>query len=122
MMSARIAVDAVILAHDEDGLRRVARVLHDDRNRLAAGQGNSPASPQELALVQIAQGVGRVQPVGFEEGSQQGPVGRFLDDDRSIAAGENAAGHGRRPGRTPPWLPACPTSVERDAPLSETLT
>ena len=92
MTAARMRLDAGVLAHDEDRLGRVAGVLEDDRDRVAAGQRHSPASAEELAVVEVAQGVGGEEAVRLQEGAQQRPVGRLLDRRCDRARG----GPGRR--------------------------
>src|SRR4026209_2754992 len=64
-------VEAARLAHQEYGLRRHAAVLEGDRHDLVALLGDPPACAPELAVLEIAQRVGGIQPVALEEGAQQ---------------------------------------------------
>ena len=44
-------------------------------------QASAPARPRELALLEVADGVGGVQPVALEEGAEERLVGRHPGDD-----------------------------------------
>ena len=55
---------------DEQRLGRQPGVLEDHRDELVAGPGRAPAGPAELAVLEVAEGVGREQPVALEELAQ----------------------------------------------------
>ena len=75
-------------AHDEQRLGRRPAVLEDDRHELVAVVGRSPARARELALLEVADRVGGVQPVPLEERAQQLAVGG-LAGRRSPSAGRS---------------------------------
>src|SRR6185503_4868534 len=54
-----------------------------------------PSRPAELAVLEVAQRVGREEAVGLEELAQDGPVADRLDGQRAAgpAAGDRDAGH-----------------------------
>ena len=99
---AQDRIDAGILAHDEDRLRRVAGVLQHHGHRPSARMGHAPAGAQELVIVEVAQGVGREEAIGLEKGSQQRPIRRLSDGDgTALASGDRPGGHPRQPRRGP---------------------
>ena len=90
-----------VAAHHEQRLRGRAVVLEDERDRRVAVAGDAPAGPRELALLEVADRVGGVQPVALEERAQERLVGRRRGR-RSRRAGRSATvaisrDRGRRP-------------------------
>ena len=81
-----------LAAHHEQRLRGRPVVLEHERDRLVAVAGDAPARARELALLEVADRVGRVQPVPLEERAQQAPVGRRPGDDRAAPA-DRDGGH-----------------------------
>ena len=63
---------------------------------VVAVPGDAPARPRELALLEVADRVGREQPVALEERAQQGLVRRRPGDDRAAPA-DRDGGHQPRP-------------------------
>ena len=82
--------DAVRAPHDEEWLGCRAVVLEDQADDLVGGRGHAPPGPAELALLEVADGVGGVEPVALEEVAQERPV-RGRPGDHLIPS---AKGHG----------------------------
>ena len=84
--------DAVGAAQDEQRLRCRAGVLQPDGDQLVAVVGGAPAGARELALLEVADRIGRVQPVLLEERVEQLAI-RRLAGDGGRAAADRDGGH-----------------------------
>ena len=76
-------LDPVVAAHHEQRLRRQAAVLEPDGDDLVARGRDPPFRPAELAVLEVADRVGREQAVLLEERAQQRAVGRRPGQDRA---------------------------------------
>ena len=96
--------DPVGATHHEQGLRRRAGVLHPDRDELIVVVCGAPAGPPELALLEVADRIGRVQAVLGKEGVEQLAVGRLAGDGRGTPA-DGDGGHQDSGASAPPESP-----------------
>ncbi len=79
MTAAKDGRHAVRLAHHEEGLRGEADVLHGQGHQAVAVEGAAPACAVELAVVEVADGVGGEEPVTLQERAQQDPIADLPD-------------------------------------------
>ena len=114
---ARIGGDPGVLAHHEDRLRRVPGVLERDGDRLVADHRHSPASADELAVVEVAEGVRGVEAVRLEEGAQQVPVDRLGGEYGAAGPADGHRGRHRVRSAVSPTA-ACSASRNRDPRIS----
>ena len=80
-------------------------VLKADRDEVVAVVRGAPAGAPELLLFEVAQGVGRVQPVLLEEGRQHASVGRRAGDGPRAAARTTVVTMPPRPREPRPRAP-----------------
>ena len=78
-----------VRAHDEQRLRRRTGVLEPDRDEVVALVRGAPAGPRELAFLEVAERVRRVQPVLAQERRAALAVGGLAGDGRGAPADDD---------------------------------